>query len=145
MLTSKFETQSPLAGETTPTARAGAPGLRPPTTLVVVLPPEPMQPGNGLARQHGDPKRLKRRSQHCLAVWMNEFQWQRFIRCRELVRRVSSVPWRIAVPRRGRPFGRIAFRSSSDDDDGNSGDAYALLGISPQRRDRKRFAWRCSK
>ncbi len=151
MLISKFETQSPLAHETMPTALLGDalgyaehdPDLRPPqTTLLTVLPPGPVEAGNGRrpgkragAREPGDPRPLKRRSQHCLAVWMNEFQWQRYIRWRELVRRVRTRPWRIAVPRSGRPFGRIAFRSSSGDDDGgSSGDAYALLGISPQRR-----------
>ncbi len=104
-----------------------------------------MQPGNGRAREPGDPRPLKERSQHYLAVWMDEFQWQRFIRCRELVRWVCAFPWRIAGSLRERPFGRIASHASGDDDDGNSCDAHALLGISPQRRDRKRFALRCQK
>ncbi len=96
---------------------------------VLVLPPEPVEPANRLTPKRGDPRRRR----HNPAAWMNEFQWQHYVRFQELVRRFASPPRRIVVPRRVRFWLHTAFRSSGEDGDDNSGDAHALLGI-PQRR-----------
>jgi len=95
---------------------------------VLVFPPEPVESGNMLNPRCGDPRRRR----HNPAVWMNEFQWQKYVRFQELVRRFASPLRRIVVPR-VRFWLHTAFRSSGEDGDDNSGDAHALLGI-PQRR-----------
>jgi len=94
---------------------------------VLVLPPEPVESGNMLNPRRGDPRRRR----HNPAIWMNEFQWQHYVRFQELVRRFSSLPRHIGISRRVRFWRPIAFGSSGDDgEDANSGDAHALLGIS---------------
>lgn len=108
---------------------------------LLVLPPQAVEPGNRLAPKRGDPKRRL----HNPAVWMGDFQWEHYIRFQEVVRRFSSLHWRIAAFRRSQRRARHSIFSSSSgsDDDGSSGDAHALLGICPQRA--KRFSRGCSK
>ncbi len=114
---------------------------------VLVLPPEPVEPANRLTPKRGDPRRRR----HNPAAWMNEFQWQHYVRFQDFIRRSTSPHYRIAVSRRVRFCWHTAIRSSGDDndDDGSSGDAHALLGICPQRAKRfslaKRFSRGCSK